>query len=125
MQLGSSLSEVVRSRGRWYDRRRVVLSAFLAALVVSLAATAVASVRGVGLYRQAKRTGRAFSEPLSTFEAKTAEVDRHLDAFEASSRELERAREQLRYSRARLQVLLDAIERAQSRTRWLRVFLPG
>lgn len=103
----------------------MVLFAFLASLVLSLAATAVVSVRGVGLYRQVKRTRRALSEPLSALEAKAAEVDRHLDAFEASSRELERAREQLRYSRARLQVLLDAIERAQSRTRWLRVFLPG
>lgn len=103
----------------------MVLSAFLSALVVSLAATVVVTVRGVGLYRQAKRTRRALSGPLSSFEAKAAEVDRHLDAFEASSRELERAREQLRYSRARLQVLLDAIERAQSRTRWLRIFLPG
>jgi biopolymer transport protein ExbB/TolQ len=103
----------------------VVLVAFLAALVLSLAATVVLVVRGIGLYRQVKRTGRALSQPLSAFEAKAAEVDRHLDAFERSSRELERAREQLRYSRARLQVLLDAIERAQTRTRWLRVFLPG
>jgi biopolymer transport protein ExbB/TolQ len=103
----------------------VVLYAFLAALVVSLAATVVLVIRGAVLYRQVKRTSRALSEPLSTFEAKAAEVDRHLDAFETSSRELERAREQLRSSRARLQVLLDAIESARSRTRWLRVFIPG
>lgn len=103
----------------------MVLFAFLVALVLSLAATVVAVVRGFALYRQAKRTGRALSEPLSALEKKAAEIDGHLDAFETSSRELERAREQLRYSRARLQVLLDAIERVQSRTRWLRVFLPG
>jgi septal ring factor EnvC (AmiA/AmiB activator) len=114
-----------RRSDRWYDRGQVILFAFLAAVFVSLAATVLVVIRGIALYRQAKRTGRALSKPLSAFEAKAAEVDRHLDAFETSSRELERARDQLRYSRARLQVLLDAIQRAQNRTRWLRVFLPG
>jgi hypothetical protein len=103
----------------------MVLASFLAALVASVAATAFVAVRGVQLYRQLKRTGRAVSTPLSAFESKAAEVDRHLDAFEASSQELERARQQLELSRARLRILLGAIERAQSRTRWLRVFLPG
>ena len=102
----------------------MVLSAFLVALVLALAATVFAGVRGLQFYRQAKRTSRALSEPLSQFEAKAAEVDRHLDAFEASSREFERAKEQLRVSRARLQVLIAAVGRAQSRTRWIRVFLP-
>ena len=102
----------------------MVLSAFLIALVLALAALAFAGVRGLQCYRQAKRTSRALSEPLSQFEAKAAEVDRHLDAFEASSREFERAKEQLRVSRARLQVLIAAVGRAQSRTRWIRVFLP-
>jgi len=34
------------------------------------------------------------------------------------------ALERLRLSRARLQVLLASMERAQRRTRWLRAFLP-
>jgi hypothetical protein len=102
----------------------MVLAAFSVALVLSLAATVFAAVRGLQLYRQLKRTRRALAEPLSAFEAKAAEVDRHLDAFEGSSRELERARERLRVSRARLQVLLDTVGRAQRRTRWIRVFLP-
>ena len=101
----------------------MVLLAFLVGLVISLAATAVLAVRGLALYRQARHTTRALSVPLSTFEAKAAEVDRHLDAFEHSSKELERAREQLKLSRARLQVLLDSIERSQARLRWLRVFV--
>jgi len=102
----------------------MVLSAFLIALVLALAATVFAGVRGLQLYRLAKRTSRTLSEPLSAFEAKAAEVDRHLDAFEASSREFERAKEQLRISLARLEVLVATVRRAQSRTRWIRVFLP-
>jgi exonuclease VII small subunit len=103
----------------------MVLAAFLVGLAVSLAATVFAVVRAIGLYRQAKRTGRALSEPLSAFEAKAAEVDRHLDAFERSSKELERAVAQLQRSRARLQVLLDSLERARARLHWLRVFIPA
>jgi hypothetical protein len=103
----------------------MVLASFLVALVLCLAATVFLSVRGLALYRQVKRTSKALSGPLASFEAKAAEVDRHLDAFEASSRELERARARLARSRAQLQVLLDAVERAKARTRWLRAFLPG
>ncbi len=44
--------------------------------------------------------------------------------WERASADLEAAIERLRISRARLQVLTDALERAQGRTRWLRVFLP-
>ena len=103
----------------------MVLLAFLFALVVSLAALVFATVRGVGLYRQAKRTGGAVSGPLAAFEAKTAEIDRHLDAFDRSSKELEAALARLRRSRAQLQVLRDSIDRAQARLNWLRVFLPA
>ena len=103
----------------------MVLLAFLFALVVSLAALVFAVVRGIALYKQAKRTGRAVSGPLESFEVKAAEVDRHLDAFERSSKELETALARLRRSRAQLQVLRDSIERAKARLHWLRVFLPA
>ena len=102
----------------------VVLTAFLVAVALTLAATAVLAVRTLRLYRQAKRTGRALAPPLAAFEEKVGEIDRHLDAFETSSRELERAQAQLARSRARLQVLLDEVERSRRRVRWLRVFLP-
>jgi len=103
----------------------MVLLAFLFALVVSLAALVYAIVRGIGLFRQAKRTSRAVSGPLEGFEAKAAEVDRHMDAFEQSSKELEAALARLQRSRAQLQVLLDSVERAKARLHWLRVFLPA
>jgi hypothetical protein len=103
----------------------MVLLAFLFALVISLAALVYAVVRGIGLYKQAKRTGRAVSGPLEGLEAKAAEVDRHMDEFEKSSKELEEALARLQRSRAQLQVLLDSIERAKARLHWLRVFLPA
>jgi hypothetical protein len=103
----------------------MVLLAFLFALVVSLAGLVFVIVRALGLYRQAKRTGRAVSGPLAALETKAAEVDRHLDAFDRSSRELEAALGRLRRSRAQLQVLRDTVDRAQARVHWLRVFLPA
>jgi len=103
----------------------MVLAAFLFALVISIAATVVAAVRGLRLYKQTKRTARTLAPPLAAFEAKVEEIDRHLDTFETSTAELERARERLTVSRARLQVLLDEVERARSRVQWLRVFLPA
>jgi ribosomal protein S9 len=102
----------------------VILSAFLVAVVLTLAASAFLVVRGLGLYRQVKATSGAVSAPLAAFEEKVGEIDRHLDAFETSSRELERAKAQLARSRARLQVLLDEVERSRRRVRWLSAFLP-
>ena len=102
----------------------MVLPAFLVGLAAVVAAVVFAVVRAVGLWRQAKRTGGALAHELSSFEERTATAERHLAAWEQASADLEAAVERLRMSRARLQVLLDALERAQGRTRWLRVFLP-
>jgi hypothetical protein len=106
-----NVSQSCRCEARWYDRRRVVLLALLGGLALLLAGTVVAVVRGV------------FATELATFEAKAQQAELHLAEWERSSAELERALEQLRGSRARLQVLVSAIERAQARTRWLRVFV--
>lgn len=111
------------ARRRCYDRR-VVLLAFLAALVVVLAALVFAVVRAIGLWRQAKRTGGAIGGELASFEEKTARAERHMTEFERSSAELDEALERLRVSQARLRVLLAAVERAQDRVRWIRVFVP-
>jgi exonuclease VII small subunit len=108
---------------RWYDRR-VVLLAFLVALVVVLAALTFAVVRAIGLWRQTKRTGGALGGELASFEEKAALAERHMSEFERSSKDLEEALERLRVSRARLRVLVDAVERAQDRVRWIRVFVP-
>jgi hypothetical protein len=111
--------------GVGYDRRTVVLSAFLAGLALTLIGSAFAAVRGVGLWRQAKRTGGAFVRELGSFEERSAQVERHLAEWERASGDLEVALGRLRGSRARLRVLQDSLAQAQARVRWLRVFLPG
>jgi hypothetical protein len=103
---------------------QVVLYAFLAGLAVSVLGTSVMAVRGVGLWRQTKRTGRSLGAELSMFERRAALTERHLAQWDRSNTELQHALEQLRSSRARLKLLLDSVERANSRLRWLRVFLP-
>ena len=102
----------------------MVLLAFLAGLAIVIVATAVCVVRGVRLWRQMKRTSRTLGAELNTFEARTVRTEALLAEVERRSGELESALERLRVSRARLQVLRDALESAQARTRWLRAFLP-
>ena len=102
----------------------MVLLAFLAGLALFVASGIYAAVRAIGLWRRTKRTGRAFATELSSFEEKTARAERHLAEWERASSDLELALERLRESRARLQVLLRAVERSKRRTRWLRVLLP-
>lgn len=102
----------------------MVLSAFLAGLALTLSATIFAVIRGVGLWRQAKRTGGVFSDELSSFEERAAQAERLLGEADRSNRELEAALARLRVSRARLDVLLGSLEDVQRRTRWLRVLLP-
>jgi uncharacterized protein HemX len=102
----------------------VVLLAFLVGLALSVLGTSVAVVRAVSLWRQTKRTGRTVGTELSTFERRATLTERHLAEWDQSNAELQSAVERLRSSRARLQVLLDSVEQASARVRWLRVFLP-
>jgi hypothetical protein len=102
----------------------MVLAAFLVGLALVLAATALVIVRGIGLWRVAKRSGGAFQAELAAFEERTARTERLLAEAEESSRSLELALERLRVSQAKLQVLRTSLERSQERVRWLRVFLP-
>ena len=102
----------------------MVLFAFLAALAVVLIATVLCVVRGVGMWRQLKRTGKTMGAALEALEARTARTETLLAQAELTSGELEAALDRLRVSRARLQILRGALESAQARTRWLRAFLP-
>ncbi len=121
---GSETSREWIPEGRWYDRR-VVLAAFLAGLAVSFVALGFAVVRGVGLWKQAKRTGMALTAQAEAFEAKSARTEQLLAENERASAELQAALERLRTSRARLRVLTQSIERSTTSVRWLRAFLPG
>ena len=102
----------------------MVLTAFLIGLVLWLVGLFVAVIRGVELYRQGKRAGRAFGDELALFEERSARTERLLAEADRASQDLQAATERLRVSRAQLDVLLGSIETARERTRWLRVFLP-
>lgn len=102
----------------------MVLYTFLGSLVLVVGTTAYVVARGVELYRQAKRTGRTFSAEFAIFEERSARTERLLAEADGSAQALQAAQERLRISLARLQILLGSIERAKSRTYWLRVFLP-
>jgi hypothetical protein len=102
----------------------VVLLSFLFGLALVVAATTFVVVRGVGLWRQLRRTGGALTTELSLFEERSERAERLLAEADRSNRELQTALERLRLSRVRLQVLVDALERARARVGWLRLFLP-
>ena len=102
----------------------MVLAAFIAGLVVVIAATVYVAVRGLALWRDAKGTGGRISDELALFDERSARTERLLADAESASKELEAALERLRVSRARLDVLLRSLEAARRRTRWLRALLP-
>jgi hypothetical protein len=103
----------------------VVLAAFLIGLALSVAGLVVVVVRGVGLWKQGKRSGGKITREMALFEERAARTEELLAEAERASADLQAATERLRISRARLQVLLASLETAQRRTRWLRVFLPA
>ncbi len=102
----------------------MIVTAFLIGLVLTLVGTFVGVVRGVTLWRDGKRTGRAFTSELARFDERSARTERLLAEADRASQDLQAAAERLRTSRAQLDVLLGSLEAAQRRTRWLRAFLP-
>ena len=102
----------------------MILFAFLLGLVAVVSAIVFSVVRGIALWRQARRTGGAFSTEMAKFETRSARTEQLFAEHEGASERLRVALERLRVSRARLQVQLDAIDRAKKRTRWLRALLP-
>jgi hypothetical protein len=103
----------------------VILTAFLVGLALSLVGLCIVVVRAVALWRQGKRTGRAFGDELALFDERSARTERLLAEADRANRDLQAATARLRTSRAQLDVLLGSLETAQRRTRWLRAFLPA
>jgi len=103
----------------------VVLLSFLAGLLLVVSATVYVVLQGVGLWRQTKRTGGAFTSELTIFEERAARTERLLGEFDRANQELVDAQERLHVSRARLQVLMGSLESAQRKTAWLRAFVPS
>jgi hypothetical protein len=103
----------------------VILSAFLVGLALFLVGLFVVVIRAVELWRQGKRTGSALGDELALFEERAARTEQLLAEADRANEELQAAMERLRVSRAKLTVLLESLETARSRTRWLRAFLPA
>ena len=102
----------------------MVLSAFLIGLVLGVVGLFVVVIRGVALWKQGKRSGKAITSELALFEERSARTEQLLVEAERAQADLHAATERLRVSRAQLQVLLGSLEDARRSTRWLRVFLP-
>jgi hypothetical protein len=103
----------------------VVLTAFLISFVLTVVGIVFAAVRALALWRDAKRTGGAFTSELALFEERSALAEQLLADADRANQDLQAATERLRISRAQLDVLLGSLETAQRRTRWLRAFLPA
>jgi hypothetical protein len=103
----------------------MVLIALLVGVAAAVAATMFCAVRGVQLWRQARRTGGAFGIEMAKFEERSLRTERLLADADRGNQDLQAALAHLRASRARLEVLTGALERAKQRTRWLRAYLPA
>ena len=100
----------------------IALSVFVVGLTVGLG---YAVIRGIKLWRHAKRTGATFSAETERIARVADEIAVQLDRANASSMRLTEAAERLRASAARLQVQREAAMEARAtlaRTFW---FLPG
>ena len=102
----------------------MVLTAFLVGLALVLVSVVFVVVRGLALWRQGKRTSGAFSSEMALFEERSARTEQLLAEAERANQDLQAATERLRASRAQLDVLLESLETARRRTRWLRAFIP-
>jgi uncharacterized SAM-binding protein YcdF (DUF218 family) len=123
-ELGSRLPDTGSQKHPWYDRRAVILAAFLASLVLVVGGTVYVVLEAIRLWRQVKSTGRAFSTELSRFDERASRTERLLAEADASSATLVQAQERLRVSLARLDVLRSALESSRLRTSWLRAYIP-
>lgn len=92
----------------------LTLACLLVSLVVVVASLAVAAVRGIRFYRDAKRLWRTIGEGLGRIERSTAQIEVHLSAASASSERLSASLERLHRSRAGLSVLLAAFADARA-----------
>jgi hypothetical protein len=102
----------------------MVLTAFLIGLVLGVVGLFVVVIRGVALWKQGKRTGKAITGELELFDERSARTEQLFAEADRAQADLQAALERLRVSRAQLQVLLGSLEGARRSTRWLRVFLP-
>lgn len=83
-------------------------------IVLSVAGLAFATVRGIVLWRAAKRTGAAISGEVAGIAERAERIQGHLDRAEAAGGRLKLATDRLARSRATLDVLIGAIREARA-----------
>jgi hypothetical protein len=98
----------------------------LALLVVAVVAgIAYVAIRGIQLYRNAKRAQATFGEHMSRIEEVTREIERHMAEADASTRRLTEAADRLAVSRTKLGIQLAAVREARGQVRRVFWFVPG
>jgi type IV secretory pathway protease TraF len=102
----------------------LVWLALAASLLAVVAVSTFTTARGIKLFRDVKRLGRSMGEEVAAIERGTAAIEGHLVAAAESSDALSRAVQRLNASRARLNVLLVAIDDVRERLRLVTAFLP-
>jgi Tfp pilus assembly protein PilE len=98
----------------------------LAVLIVAvLAGIAYATLRGIQLYREARRVGDALSVRMERIDRAVRRIERHMAQADAASARLRAAGERLARSRAQLDVQLQAVREARMLIRRVFWFVPG
>jgi hypothetical protein len=98
----------------------------LAVLLVAVAGgIAYCVVRGLQLYRIAKRAGGRFTAEMERISDVTRQIERHSAKAAAAAERLDGATGRLAVSRARLDVQLAAVREAQAQLRRTFWFIPG
>ena len=98
----------------------------LAVLLVALVAgIAYSAVRGLQLYRNAKRASGTITAEMDRISEVTREIERQSAKAAAASERLKGATGRLALSRARLDVQLAAVREAQAQLRRTFWFVPG
>ena len=98
----------------------------LAVLLVALVAgIAYCVLRGLQLYRNAKRASGAITAEMDRISEVTREIEGHTAKAAAASERLKGATGRLALSRARLDVQLAAVREAQAQLRRTFWFVPG
>ena len=100
----------------------IALAVLLVAVVVGIA---YCVVRGLQLYRDAKRTGARITGEMERISAVTLSIERHSAKAAAAADRLHGATSRLALSRARLDVQLAAVREAQAQLRRTFWFIPG
>ena len=98
-----------------------------ALLSVALAAGGIvyAVLRGLALWRRAKRVSGEFASATERISQATAQIEQHMQRAQAGSDRLRAAADRLQRSRAQLEDQVEAVSGAVSQVRRLLWFFPG